>query len=217
MSRLTETVQSSVATKAIVALLGLGLMGFLAVHLAGNLLFFRVDDAFNSYSETLHHQPWIPVVEVGLLALFAVHIILTLRLWVSNRDARGAQRYAVAASKQNRPVGYLASRTMPLSGVVVLVFLAVHIYDFRLQRAAGQDMKALMATALADPLRGALYVVGGLLVGWHLFHGVRSAARTLGFSHPRWDRTVEALAALFAVVLGLGFASIPFTILLRGG
>ena len=136
MSWLKKVLGSTIGLKLAVAVSGLGLVGFLIGHLYGNLqLFTGGTDGLDTYAEHLHALPGFTLIELGLLAMFVVHIPLVVLLARANRSAR-PQRYGVSASKRRsgKLMG-MASRMMPLSGLLLLIFLVVHVSDFRRERA----------------------------------------------------------------------------------
>ena len=209
MGWLKRTFGSSVGTKLLVALTGLALVGFLVAHMAGNLLIY-VDggEALNVYAAGLHELPGFLLMEIGLIFCFVAHIVLTVRLSLANRAAKGGD-YAVSATKKPTGlVGLLASKTMAFSGLIVLVFLVVHIADFRLERSDVGPMQLIFDT-LKNPLHASLYAVGSLLVSWHISHGFQSAFRSLGFNHTDVTPMLVKLGSGLAILLGIGFASIP--------
>ncbi|MEE2779402.1 MAG: succinate dehydrogenase cytochrome b subunit [Myxococcota bacterium] len=204
---------STVGTKVVVGLTGLGLVIFVITHLLGNLTVFGGPEVMNKYAAKLHELgPLLLVAEIGLLVTFLVHIIFTVRLTLANRAAKGTG-YRVSASKQTGFVALMASKTMAISGLIVLAFLVVHIWDMRLQRDPdGKTYELMVATLGGSSWRVALYTVGSLLVGWHLSHGFQSAFRSLGFSHGQGQPLVARLGTALAFVLGVGFACIPLWI-----
>lgn len=214
-----KVLTSSIGKKVLVALSGLGLVGFLVGHLYGNLNLYLGAGALDEYAHHLHELPGFTFIELGLLGMFVLHIPLVIWLSMSNSKARGP-RYAVKASKRDEGKGQsLASRMMKVSGVLLLLFLIVHILDFRLERSefhaadGGVDGLGLEVIAtLQNPLIAALYVVGSLLAAWHMFHGIQSAVRSLGFQNDKYTPLIEKAGAALAIVLGLGFASLPIAI-----
>lgn len=117
-------------------LTGLFLISFLPVHLAGNLLLFKGATAFNEYSEFMGHNPIIRVMEIVLFAGFIFHIVDGLWLAVKNRKARPV-RYAVNGGAKNAP---LFSRIMPHTGIIMLVFLILHLTSFFVRARFGVDV-----------------------------------------------------------------------------
>ena len=216
MNALKRIFQSTVGQKALTGMTGLALIGFLITHLGGNLLMYAGDngESFNAYSAGLHDLGvLLYIAEIGLLTLFLAHLVLVARLVMKQRAAGGAGRYAVTRSK--REGGYLSlksSRSMAVSGTIVLVFIVVHIWDFRLQLQPDTNLFEMVKSALKEPWRVALYTTGSFLVGWHVFHGFQSAFRSMGVNHSAFTPALEKAGKGLAVVFGLGFASFPLWI-----
>lgn len=213
--RLFAFLDSSIGKKMTVALAGFLLVGFLVTHLAGNLLLFVGPSAFNHYAETLESNPLLPLAELGLVALFLVHIVQSLRARLANNAARPVG-YEVYSGKGARTPG---SRTMAVTGVVILVFVVLHVatMKFKAGGAKGEDLFTHVAVWFTNPLYSLFYVVAVLGVGLHLSHGVQSAAQTFGLSHPRYTPLLKKAGLGLSALLTLGFASMPLYFLLRGG
>lgn len=198
------------------AVTGLSLVGFLVVHLAGNLTLYQDGDTFNAYATKLEsYGVGLHAVEIGLLAVFAVHIVLALRLARENSAARST-RYRVRAGEGRRTAG---SSTMVVTGLALGLFLVVHVTDFRIPKLAGEidDLAGAVRARLATALGATIYLVGAGALGLHLSHGVSSALHTLGAHHPRWSPLLRAAGRAIAVILALGFASFPIYFLFAGG
>ena len=213
MNRLIRVLSSSIGKKLLMGLTGLSLCGFLVVHLAGNLLLYVGPQAYNDYAHSLHENSGLLLVgEIGLLVLFAAHIALWLITARENFDARGSTAYAVKQSKQAQPA-WAAANTMAVTGVVVLLFVVLHLADFRFElRNPGPADEAPFAKAgrlLVDPLTTGVYIVGSLVLAYHVSHGFQSAFRSLGIEHPQYTPLIVSLGMVFAVLVGLGFASFP--------
>lgn len=196
-----------------VAAAGFLLCGFLVTHLAGNLLMFVGGSAFDRYAEALEHNPLLPIAELGLVALFLLHIVLSVRATLANRAAR-PEGYQVYKGKGARTPG---SRTMAITGLLILAFIIVHVATFKYDvgglkgQIPGQE-ESLFAHVLgwfANPWYAIFYVlaVGG--VGLHLSHGVQSAIQTFGLSHPRYTPLLKKAGLAFAFLIFVGFASLP--------
>ncbi|MGB0591914.1 MAG: succinate dehydrogenase cytochrome b subunit [Myxococcota bacterium] len=213
MNALKRIYDSTIGQKALVGITGLALVGFLITHLAGNLTMYIGEDgeAFNAYSSGLHDLGvLLYVAEIALLTIFLSHIVLVARLVMKQRKAGGAGRYAVTQSKQaGGGLQLKSSRMMSISGTILLVFLVVHIWDFRLQLEPDTNLFEMVKSALQEPWRVGLYVVGSFLVGWHVFHGFQSAFRSLGLNHSVYTPALSKLGTFLAVLFGLGFASFP--------
>ncbi len=221
---------SSIGKKATMAVTGLLLVGFLVLHLAGNLLLFEGPEGtgFGAYAQKLHDLgPLLLVAELGLVGLFTLHIGFALRTILENRKARGTtggSKYAVAASHGGKT---LASASMPITGAITLGFLIVHLLNFRFdaefkslfaEHAEGSEgyraASRMVIDELSSPLLVVIYLVGVAALTLHLSHGIRSALQTLGVNHPQWNAVLRPLALVLAIVLGLGFASLPIFALL---
>jgi succinate dehydrogenase / fumarate reductase cytochrome b subunit len=211
---LQSFLRSSIGKKASMAVSGLLLVGFLIAHLAGNLTLFADGNgqAFDAYAAQLRSLgPLLLAAELGLLALFLTHIAFAAWTTWQNRRARSS-RYALPASHGGRT---FASGTMPLTGLVVLFFLVVHLVHFRFDAAFAEGPAALVRATLSQPLPAAIYLLGALALTIHLVHAIPSALQTLGWHHPRWTPVLARTGLVLAVVLGLGFASFPVYALLR--
>jgi len=153
--------------------------------------------------------------EVGLFALFVIHMGLALRIVRENRLAR-QEAYRVNATMGSSTA---ASRSMAITGLIVLLFLIVHIIDFRVPTLLG-DMDNLgeaVVQRLASPVGATIYLLGILALGLHLRHAIQSALQTLGIQHPNWSPFLRAGAMALAAALALGFASFPIYCLLSEG
>ncbi len=219
MSQLARLLSSSIGRKILMAVTGLALIGFLVAHLVGNLLIFVGADAFNEYSHKLISNPLIYVAEAGLLGLFVSHFVAGFAVTRQNRAARpigyALQRRAGHTSNKS-----LASTTMIVSGLLLLVFVPLHLWTFKFgawYETASQpplrDLHRLVIEVFGDPLHVAWYVVAMVVIGFHLWHGFGSAFETIGIgSRPaiRWTGRILAV-----VVMG-GFTVIPIVVFLGG-
>lgn len=212
MSWFIRAFSSTIGKKVLVGLSGLALVGFLVGHLYGNLHIYKGAGALDDYAHHLHELPGFPLIELGLLGAFALHIGLVINLTISNRAAR-AGRYAVQGSKTGGGAGSLASRTMALSGMTLLVFLIVHLVQLRMNRGIEGGVGLLTFDTLANPAVSALYIAGSLVTAWHVFHGIQSATRSLGVNHENYTKMITRAGAALAIVFGIGFASIPVAVM----
>ena len=208
---------SSVGKKTVLAVTGLSLVGFLVVHLLGNFsLYTGGIEGFNEYAAALEDLGGLLMAaEVGLFALFVIHMGLALRIVRENRLAR-QEAYRVNATMGSSTA---ASRSMAITGLIVLLFLIVHIIDFRVPTLLG-DMDNLgeaVVQRLASPVGATIYLIGILALGLHLRHAIQSALQTLGIQHPNWSPFLRAGAIALAAALALGFASFPIYCLLSEG
>jgi succinate dehydrogenase / fumarate reductase cytochrome b subunit len=212
VSWLGKILGSTVGQKVVVALTGLALVAFVIIHLLENLMVMGPDGgaALNRWAAFLHSLPILPLLEIGLFSMLIIHIGLTIKLTRDNQASRGS-RYAAVGTKRTDKAGVLASRTMPISGIIVLVFLALHLWDFRLDREASEavGVAAAVGNKLGVWWRALIYIAGVAVLSWHLSHGVQSAFRSLGVSHSKYTPAIVKTGTAIAVVVGLGFAAIP--------
>jgi succinate dehydrogenase / fumarate reductase cytochrome b subunit len=126
MSTFRRVFSSSVGTKLLIGVTGLALFAYLILHLAGNALIFAGPETFNEYSHALISNPLILPIEIGLLALFLLHVYKAVTNYVANRAARPAgyamKKYAGHTSRKS-----VASSTMIWSGLVIFFFIIVHV------------------------------------------------------------------------------------------
>ncbi|HNV03928.1 MAG TPA: succinate dehydrogenase cytochrome b subunit [Vicinamibacterales bacterium] len=215
---------STVATKVLIAIAGLSLVGFLCVHLAGNLLLYVGAPAFNAYSHVLISNPFIVPLELALLALFVLHVLEAVTMWWTDRAARPIA-YQMTRSAGGRSRKSLASTTMIVTGPIVFVFVAVHVatmkygpwYVADLHGTEARDLHRLVLETLRRPVWLAVYLPCLAAVGLHLWHGVSSAFESLGLHGPRLTPKVLVAGKALAVAIAAGFLSIPIWIFFFGG
>lgn len=212
LHRLGLFLRSSIGRKFLMSLTGAALMVFVLGHLLGNLTLFADSsgETFDAYAHAIESNPLLPLAEIGLVVLFVVHIALGIRLALDNRDAR-PRRYKDLEAHGQRS---FASLTMPVTGVLVLVFVIVHLLDFRLAERAPEGLAAMVVSRLQAPLSAVVYVVGVVALGIHLWHAFQSAFQSLGLFQPRYRELVRNTGRAFAVVIALGFVAFPLAILL---
>jgi succinate dehydrogenase / fumarate reductase, cytochrome b subunit len=222
MSSRFHALSSSVGTKVLIGLTGLGLFGYLITHILGNVLVFFGPEVFNGYAATLMHNPLIPVIEIGLLIIFIIHIYKAIAMFVKNQQARPAG-YAVKKRAGWPSRKSLASSTMIVSGLWLLIFVVIHVRAFKygaeyeVAGSAGvRDLYRLEMENFSNPLIVAFYVVSMLIVGSHLWHGVASAFQSLGADSPRYTPKLLVAGKAAAVVIAGGFIAIAVWAYLAG-
>ncbi len=206
-SRLLALAISPIGRKALMALTGLALIGFLVVHLLGNLTLLADNDgsAFNAYAHAIESNPLLPAAEIGLLALFLAHIALGIRQAAANREARPIG-YRQFSSHGNRKV---STSAMLVTGLIVLVFLVIHVSDFRLAERDPAGLAAMVVARLQQPLGAAIYLLGLLALGIHLWHAFQSLFQSLGLAHPQYTPLIQKLGMALSLLLTLGFIALP--------
>ena len=190
------------------ALTGIPLYGFLAAHLAGNLLLLKPDGGatFEAYADLLAAQPLLLPAELGLLAIFLVHLYLAVSVTLENWRARPVRYH----NRRTAGGGTWASRTMIYSGLLVLIFLGLHLVNFKFADRGAGTLHGLVVASFRSPLYGTGYVLAMAVLGFHLWHALQSALQTLGFHA---GRRAKAISGVFSLVLAGGFALIPLWIL----
>jgi succinate dehydrogenase / fumarate reductase cytochrome b subunit len=224
MNVMLRPLRTSVGSKYVMAVTGLGLMGFVLAHMLGNLQIFLGKQALNDYAKHLEDLPVLVwTARTGLLTIFVLHIFLGVRLWRWNRGARPT-RYVYEDTVQ----ASWASRHMLLTGLVVLAFVVYHLLHFTLpvtdpdhfarhppeDPQKPRDVAAMVVGGFKQWPVSLGYVVAQLVLGLHLWHGAGSWLQSLGWSGRRWLRLVQGVGAAFALVIVVGNCSIPLAILL---
>ena len=217
--RVLRALGTSVGTKLLLGLTGLALVGFLIFHLAGNLLLFWGPEKYNEHAHALISNPLVIPAELGLLALFLLHAVKAGLNFVGNRAARprgyALKKWAGGSSRKT-----LSSTTMIVSGVVVAVFVVVHLITFKYgpyyasPEPGVRDLYRLLVEVFQSPGYVVVYVICMLIVGMHLRHGIGSAIQSLGLMPAGLTRAVLTAGAVTAVLIAAGFMLIPIWVYL---
>jgi succinate dehydrogenase / fumarate reductase cytochrome b subunit len=212
MSSRLRLFDTSVGTKLLIGVTGLFLVLYLIIHIVGNAMFLFGPGVFNAYADMLGGNPLIPAIEVVLLVVFLVHIYKTVRMFLGNQAARPVgyveKRRAGPPSRKT-----LASTTMIVTGLWLVIFLVIHVKTFRFSAHPETpegivDLYHVETEALASPLALAFYAISMLIVGSHLWHGASSAFQSVGLDHPRWTPRLIVLGKVFAFLIAGGFIAI---------
>ena len=195
------------------ALSGLLLVLFLVVHLAGLLPALIAPVQFEQYATVLHHQPWLPLLEISLAATAAVHLSLTIAKTLRNR---GSGNTATLRSRRGRPLEALASRSKVAAGVITLGFLLLHLQQLRWPRPTDGLERLVLQQVLHQPISLVVYVAGSLAIGLHLLHGAEAAHRNLGLLTPANGASIRWGGRLLASGIGGGFLLISLGLALGG-
>src|SRR5579863_2963541 len=206
---------TTIGKKAVMAISGVTLAGFVLGHLIGNLQIFLGPDQFNSYARTLRHLPeLIWPVRALLLVSVILHIWSSLQLAVTKSEARptGYVRYNPAGSSY-------ASRTMYWSGPIIAAFVIYHLMQFTFGVGGTPynqfDAYGNVISGFRVPAVSIFYIIAMALLCLHLRHGLWSLFQTLGFYHPRHTPRIHRLASLISLFIFFGFISIPIAVMLR--
>jgi len=206
MNSIMAVLGSSIGKKWLMAVTGLGFIGFLVVHLLGNLTIAGGAEAFNGYAARLHALgPLVTVAEIVLVVMAAVHVGTGIWLFVANCKARPV-RSAVVRRAGGRTIG---SASMPYTGLGILAFVVLHLANFHFVDKTQVTVFELVAKAFADPVYVVIYVTAMAVVAVHVSHGLFSAFQSLGANHERIKGAVLGASVILAVVLGLGFGLLP--------
>lgn len=228
MRSFTSVVWSSVGRKILNGLTGILLVVFLLGHLAGNLQLYIGPKPFNMYSHFLLNLGTILyVIEIGIVAVFAIHIVAALYVWFSKLKARPVS-YEVVTNAGGASRKNLASVSMIYTGVLLLIFLVTHVASFKygfMQQVYFVEYDGVVVKDLYSQVREAYsniwyvgwYVFIMILLGTHLWHGFWSAFQSMGISHPKYSPIINALGIIIALVIAIGFLAIPIWMYITGG
>jgi len=213
--------QSSIGKKVVVGITALILILYVLGHLIGNLQIYMGQNQINAYAKLLHDLgPILWAVRFVLLAAFVTHIVATIQLAHENRLAK-PQKYAVPGYQRST----LASRTMIVSGLIVLCFIIYHLLQFTLQvtdpefrevhdSIGRHDVYRMLILGFRHPLVSLFYVIALFLLTTHLSHGFASVVQTLGINNRKIANFVSTGGQTLAWIVFAGYVSIPVTILL---
>lgn len=212
-----ETSKTSIYRKIIMALSGLFLLIFLLQHFIINMLSVISPDAFNEASHFMGTNPIVQFLAQPILIFgVVIHFIMGVIIEAQNRAARPVK---YAYSKPNANSSWV-SRNMIISGVVVVLFLALHFYDFWFPEIKTKfidgDMSGTMAGVegyryftelqhkFTSPARMGIYVLAFVFLAFHLKHGFSSAFQTVGFNN-KYTPTIKKIAIAYSFLIPLGF------------
>ena len=216
--------RSTIGKKAIMAVTGLMLVGFVIAHMAGNLQMFLGAPKMNGYSAFLKGTgELLWVARLGLLAATILHVLMAYQLTRIRTNAR-----PIGYAQRKPQVSTLASRSMRWGGLLLLVFIVFHILHFTTgtlfpvasrpdplyPEFSPTNVYGNVIAGFRHPVVSAFYVVAMLFLMLHLFHGAWSSVRTLGLSSPSRHPLHHRVSTVIALVVWLGFTAIPIAVLL---
>jgi succinate dehydrogenase / fumarate reductase cytochrome b subunit len=225
MSWIQDLFRSAVGKKAVMALTGLVLFGFVLVHMLGNLYAYAGPKAFNDYAAGLREigvpeLPYGGALWIARIVLLGAALLHIWAAWAVTMESRAA-----------RPVGYAkrpqlhttyASRTLRWGGVILLLFVVYHLLhltfgvvhpDFQPEKDGQFHAYHNFVTGFSVWWVSAFYIVANVALGLHLYHGVWSLFQSLGWSHPRYNPWRRSFAQAFAWLVTLGNISFPLAVL----
>lgn len=223
--------EAYIGKKLLMAVTGVILFGYVVGHLAGNLQIFippRIVDGeyvyqINNYARFLHSNGGLLwVVRTFLLAAVITHIWSSVLLWLQKRNAR-----PVAYVKKDDVPSAYASRTMMWSGPIIGAFILFHILHLTVGSvglgfreaaigAGGEEQFYAfqnLVHGFRNPAVAGAYVLAIVLLCTHLYHGIWSMFQSVGISHPRLTPALQRFAHWFAVLIAVGYISIPLAVL----
>ncbi|MDQ3141153.1 MAG: succinate dehydrogenase cytochrome b subunit [Bacteroidota bacterium] len=221
MNWFSSFLSSSIGQKILMSLTGIFLMLFLVIHLIGNFQLLASDQgkSFNIYTYFMTHNPMIVLISYVLYASILLHSIQGSLLWLKNRKAKGPS-YAVKSTTGTN----LASRYMMHLGLIIFIFLIIHLWQFWLQMKLGnlpmltypessehqyKDLYTLVQAAYSNIYYVLFYVVCMIFLGFHLAHGFASAFQSLGMNHKKYTPIIRFIGLIYSILIPIGFAILP--------
>jgi succinate dehydrogenase / fumarate reductase cytochrome b subunit len=214
--------EAPIGKKAVMAITGLVLFGYVVAHLLGNLQIYSSNqEQINTYAAFLHNPAnamalW--VARLVLLLCVFLHITAAIQLWGQNRAARPVSYY----KKADVPTSY-AARTMRWSGVIIAAFVIFHVLHLTVGAVPGlpaaevsinhPDVRANVIHGFQNYAVSAFYIVAMILLCMHLYHGIWSMFQSMGLAHPRYTPAIKRGAAIVAILIAVGNISIPLAVM----
>ena len=214
MNRLRRFYSAAIGKKIVMGVTGLIGIGFVILHMAGNLLAFRGSEAINAYAHFLASTGealWL--LRTILIVSVILHVIAAYQLTAQNRAAR-----PIGYQNREPQVSTWAARTMRWGGVLLLVFIVLHIMQFTNPgwRPQGGFVKADVYSNIVSSFQvwwiTLFYVIAMISLGLHLYHGAWSSVRSIGLSQPSPKPLHRTIAMAVAVILWLGFTAVPVAV-----
>jgi len=207
---------SSVGRKVLMALSGFFLLFFLAQHFVINLLSVVSEDTFNEVSHFMGTNSLVQFVLQPVL-LFGVLFHLGMGMYLESKN-RAARPIKYAMDKPSENSNWM-SRNMIITGIMIMLFLGLHFFDFwfpeiNIKYIKG-DMSGLhdgeyrywedLHHKFHDIWRVIIYCISFVFLGLHLAHGFQSAFQSAGFNHNKYTPLIKKLGILYAILIPLGF------------
>ena len=199
---------------------GIGLVLFVIAHMAGNLSYLFGSDAYNLYAHKLMSMGGLfYAVEVLLALCFLLHAYLGIVITINNRRAR-PQNYKLYKSAKGASRMTWSSRSMILTGIILLIFLVLHLNSFKfgtyyetvIDSETVRDLYRLMTEKFQDPIYAFGYPAVMILLALHMRHGVWSAFQSLTLTNPRLSAVLYPLGLILGVGVAVGFIVVPLYI-----
>ena len=218
--------QTATGRKWVMAVTGLGLIGFVIVHMVGNLHLYEGPARMHEYAESLRtlgaglvpHTFVLWVLRLGLVIMFALHLHSAITLKEVSRKASDRAGYVDGAKQYEGGREYVAanyaSRTMRWTGPIIALFLFYHLADLTWGWWLGDDFVRgdpyhNVSRSLSNLPVAIVYVVANMALAWHIFHGAWSMFQSLGVNNPRWNHLRRSVASGLAGLILIGNLSFP--------
>ncbi len=220
MNTLSTLYDSTIGKKYVMAVTGMGLFLFVIAHMLGNLQLFLGANAVNAYAIFLKSKPVLLWgLRLGLLLLVVLHITAAVQLTLRNRAAR-PETYANSKAYK----ATYASRTLLLSGLLILAFIIYHLMHFtvglvdpnylRLTDSLGRhDVYRMTILGFSHPGISAFYIAAMALLCLHLSHGVGSSFQSLGLKNKTTGVVIDRFSKAAALIVFLGNSAMPLAVL----
>jgi succinate dehydrogenase / fumarate reductase cytochrome b subunit len=222
LDRAVRFYDAPIGKKAVMAVTGVMLVGYVVAHLLGNLQIYSSNhEQINGYAAFLHNPNNAVALWAArsvLLLAVILHITASVQLFFQNRAARPISYY----KKDDVPASY-AARTMVWSGPIVAAFVIFHILHLTVgavlptHDVGGNpitpDVRYNVITGFQNYAVSGFYIFAMILLCMHLYHGLWSMFQSLGLSHPRYDRKLKKFAAILAIAIAIGNCSIPIAVM----
>jgi succinate dehydrogenase / fumarate reductase, cytochrome b subunit len=213
--KLRRFYDATVGKKIVMAVTGLIWVGFLVVHMSGNLLAFAGRESLNNYARLLRTIPellWI--ARIALVVALVLHVWSAIGLTVASRKARPA-----GYTTREPQVSTFASRTIRWGGLLILLFLVYHILHMTLGTVHPRFAHLMPYDNVVNgftlqPLTAGIYTFMMIVVGLHLYHGTWASIRSLGVARPQMQPLKRRIATGLAIAVWLGFTTVPVAVLL---
>jgi succinate dehydrogenase / fumarate reductase, cytochrome b subunit len=207
---------ATIGKKAIVAVTGIVLFGFVIVHMLGNLQVYLGPEVMNAYAAMLKSNALVLWGARSVLLLSVVlHVVFSIQLVLESNQAR-----PVAYRTKHSIATSYAARTMKFSGPLLALFILYHLAHFTWPGVAmgayqhdPQDVYGNFVNGFRVPWVTAIYLVAQAALGLHLYHGAWSLFQTLGLNHPRYNRLRVTLPRALAFLVVAGNVSMPLAVL----
>ena len=220
IDRAVRFYDAPIGKKAVMAVTGVILVGYVLAHLLGNLQIYSSNPAqINGYAAFLHNPNTAVALWTAraiLLLAVILHIVASVQLFAQNRAARPVAYY----KKDDVPSNY-AARTMIWSGPIVAAFVIFHILHLTVgavlptrEIALNQpDVRYNVISGFQNFAVSGFYIFAMILLCMHLYHGLWSMFQSLGISHPRYTPKLKKFAAILAILIAIGNCSIPIAVM----